>query len=76
MSAEKLEVWPMALVVGEKTISGSKIGNRAAVQEMLEFVARHGVKAQVEVMPLAEVNAALDRVRQNRARYRMVLATG
>jgi D-arabinose 1-dehydrogenase-like Zn-dependent alcohol dehydrogenase len=31
---------------------------------------------QVEVMALAEVNAALDRVRQNRARYRMVLATG
>jgi uncharacterized zinc-type alcohol dehydrogenase-like protein len=41
--------------------------------EMLEFAARHGIKAKVEVMPMSAANAAIGRVAANRARYRMVL---
>ena len=49
------------------------IGGRAAIREMLDFAARHGITAQTEEMPLARANEALDRVRRNQARYRMVL---
>jgi len=40
----------------------------------LEFAAREGIAARVEVRPLAEADAALDVVRRGRARYRVVLA--
>jgi uncharacterized zinc-type alcohol dehydrogenase-like protein len=42
--------------------------------EMLHFAALNGIKAQTEVMPLTSVNEAVQKVRDNRARYRMVLA--
>lgn len=61
------------LLGGQKTLSGSIIGGRAMMREMLEFAARHDVQAQTEVMALSEVNAAIEKVRRNQARYRMVL---
>ncbi len=68
-----LNVPPMSLIVGQKAIRGSAIGNRATMREMLDFAARHNLAAQSELLPLSEVNAALRRVRENRARYRVVL---
>ena len=68
-----LEISPMSLIVGKQTIRGSAIGNRTAIAEMLDFAARHGITAKTEVVPMAEVNAAIEKVRANRARYRMVL---
>jgi uncharacterized zinc-type alcohol dehydrogenase-like protein len=68
-----LNIPPMLLVLGKKRICGSAIGDRATISEMLQFAARHNIGATVEVMPMAEVNAALQRVRSNRARYRVVL---
>ena len=68
-----LDIAPMALITGKQTIRGSAIGNRSTIREMLEFAARHKVTAQTEVVPMAEVNAALEKVRRNEARYRMVL---
>ncbi|MBA3537143.1 MAG: hypothetical protein H0T84_11125 [Tatlockia sp.] len=43
------------------------------MREMLSFAALHGIEAQVEVVPLSEVNAAIEKVRSNQARYRMVV---
>ena len=43
-------------------------------REMLDFAARHGVGAQVETLPMSEVNTALDRLRRNDVRYRFVLS--
>lgn len=69
-----VSVSPMALIVGQKAIRGSAIGGRAAMRAMLDFAARAGVRPQVEVVPLRDVNAALAKVRANQARYRIVLA--
>jgi uncharacterized zinc-type alcohol dehydrogenase-like protein len=63
-----------SLLGGRNSVCASFAGGRPLMAEMLQFAARHHIHAQVEVLPLAEVNAAIDRVRQNRARYRMVLA--
>ena len=40
---------------------------------MLAFAARHGIEAQTESFAMDEVNPAMDRVRNNQARYRVVL---
>ena len=58
----------------QRCVTGSAIGGRPAIREMLEFAARHRVGAEVQVRPMAEADAALNDVRQGRARYRAVLA--
>jgi alcohol/geraniol dehydrogenase (NADP+) len=63
-----------ALIHGTRSVCGSNIGDRPAINKMLHFAARHGIKARVETVPFASVNEALDRVRKNQARYRMVLS--
>lgn len=57
----------------QKTVRGGTIGNRATMREMLAFAAHHGIAARTEVMPMARVNDAIERVRRNAARYRVVL---
>lgn len=61
------------LIGPQKSIVGSNTGGRPLIAEMLEFAARHGIEAKTEVVPMTSVNEALDRVRANKARYRMVL---
>jgi len=62
-----------AFIVGQKTVCGSSVGGRATMVEMLGFAARHGIKAQAELMPMSTANAAVAKVAGNQARYRMVL---
>jgi uncharacterized zinc-type alcohol dehydrogenase-like protein len=40
---------------------------------MLDFAARHGISAKTEAVPMDQVNSAIAKVRQGKARYRMVL---
>jgi uncharacterized zinc-type alcohol dehydrogenase-like protein len=70
---EPLTIATGLLLAGRRSISGSPIGGRAAMREMLEFAARHQIGAQVEVLPMSEVNTALERLRRNDVRYRFVL---
>jgi uncharacterized zinc-type alcohol dehydrogenase-like protein len=46
------------------------------MRKTLDFAARHAVGAEVETLPMSEVNAALDRLRRNEVRYRFVLRKG
>jgi uncharacterized zinc-type alcohol dehydrogenase-like protein len=64
---------PSLLVTGERSITGSDIGSRSVIREMLRFSTRHKIVPQVQRMPMAEANAALTRLRQNQVRYRLVL---
>jgi uncharacterized zinc-type alcohol dehydrogenase-like protein len=36
--------------------------------------ARHGVKAKTESFPMSQANAAIDKVKKSKVRYRAVLA--
>ncbi len=69
-----LQIPAAQLLSGQRTISGSDIGSRNAIAEMLDFAALHKIGAQIELAPLAEAQSAVERVRKNSARYRMVLA--
>jgi uncharacterized zinc-type alcohol dehydrogenase-like protein len=64
---------PSLLITGQRSITGSDIGSRALIREMLEFVTRHRVAPQVQRLPMAEANAGLTRLRANQVRYRLVL---
>ena len=70
---EPLEIPSGAIISGQKGVVASVIGSRRMIKDMLDFAARHHIGAQTEVFPLAQVNAALDKVRRNEARYRVVL---
>jgi uncharacterized zinc-type alcohol dehydrogenase-like protein len=61
------------LIAGLRTITGSPIGSPHQLREMLDVAARHGVKAQIESFPMAKANAAIEKVKKNKVRYRAVL---
>lgn len=62
------------LIHGDKSVVGSNIGAPDVIRLMLDTAAKHKVAAQIQTIPMAEVNAALDKVRAGQARYRIVLA--
>lgn len=66
-------VQTLDLLVGRKKLSSAGSGGVPATAAMLEFCAGHGVTADVEVLPSARVNEALERLRRNDVRYRFVL---
>jgi alcohol dehydrogenase (NADP+) len=61
------------LLVGRKSLSSAGSGGLAATAAMLDFCAEHGIGADVEVLPSAEIDEALDRLRRGDVRYRFVL---
>ncbi len=64
---------PTDLVAHNISITGSFLGNRAVMREMLPFAQEHHIQPMIELMPMTEVNQALQRVKENKARYRIVL---
>ncbi|MEY3211143.1 MAG: hypothetical protein RIT28_1624 [Pseudomonadota bacterium] len=66
---------PPSALFACKTVTASLIGSRSTVREMLAHAARHGVRPQVELLPMRAAQEAVERVRANKARYRIVLET-
>lgn len=64
----------LAMIFGQFSFTGSVIGAPRQIQEMLRFAELHGVHPAIEVLPIEQINAAVDRVRSNQARFRMVIA--
>lgn len=62
-----------ALTSRRRSIAGSNIGGIRETQEMLDFSAKHGITAQVEVISADEVTQAFDRVVNSEVRYRFVI---
>ncbi|MGW0803421.1 NAD(P)-dependent alcohol dehydrogenase [Nonomuraea sp. NPDC002799] len=61
------------LLVGRKKLSSAGSGGRPATAALLDFCAEHGITADIELLPSARVNEALDRLQRNDVRYRFVL---
>ena len=64
---------PFNLVLGRRSIGGSLIGGLPETQEMLNYCGRHGITADVEVIPMQQVNQAYDRIVKGDVRYRFVI---
>ncbi len=72
---EDVPLGAFALVTARRSLAGSMIGSIAETQEMLDFCAAHGVVPEIEVIPIADVNEAYERVRKSDVRYRFVIDT-
>ncbi len=70
---QPMEVEALALIGGQRSVSGSPTGSRQDIDTMLAFAARHGIEPQTEHFPMSRINEALDHLRAGKARYRVVL---
>lgn len=62
-----------ALVHHRRQLAGSLIGGIKETQEMLDFCAKHGVLADIELIPASKINEAYDRMVKSDVRYRFVI---
>ena len=65
-----LPVSAFALLFGRRSLSGSMIGGIKETQEMLDFCGAHDITADVEVIPIQQVNEAYERMLKSDVKYR------
>jgi uncharacterized zinc-type alcohol dehydrogenase-like protein len=63
----------MPLLFKRINFTGSAIGGIPSTQEMLDLCAANNIGATIELLPLADVNKALERLEKGDVRYRFVL---
>jgi len=61
------------LIFKRRAIAGSLIGGIAETQEMLDFCAEHGVVAEIEMIPIQQIDEAYDRMQRSDVKYRFVI---
>jgi D-arabinose 1-dehydrogenase-like Zn-dependent alcohol dehydrogenase len=68
-----LGVSAFGLIVGRRSLSGSRLGGIAETQEMLDFCGAHDITADVEAIPFQKVNEAFERLLQSDVRHRFCI---
>ena len=71
--AKPLAVHAFSLALKRRKLAGSIIGGIRETQEMLDYCVQHNVTADVEVIPIQQVNEAFDRTLKGDVRYRFVI---
>lgn len=71
---EPLDIGAMPLIMGQRSVSGSPVGSPATIERMFDFANRHQIQPQVEMFPMDDINAAIDRLKSGEARYRIVMS--
>jgi uncharacterized zinc-type alcohol dehydrogenase-like protein len=61
------------MVLKRKAIAGSLIGGIAETQDMLDFCGQHGITADVEMIPIQQINQAYERMLRSDVKYRFVI---
>jgi D-arabinose 1-dehydrogenase-like Zn-dependent alcohol dehydrogenase len=75
-AADPLEVPPMLLIRGRRSVMGWPSGRSIDSQDTLRFSALTGVRSMNEVFPLERAAEAYERMMSGKARFRVVLTTG
>lgn len=70
------EVQAFALLKNRRSIMGSGVGGIKETQEMLDYCAEKNIVADVEVIPIEQINEAYERMLKSDVRYRFVIDTG
>lgn len=71
---QPLEFHAFSLLMKNQIIAGSNIGGSENIKEMLQFVADHPeCQPLIETMPMEKINDAMEKVRNNQLRFRMVV---
>lgn len=71
--SDPLGVSAMSLIAARRSFSGSNIGGIAETQEMLNFCGQHNITADVEVIPIQEINQAYERLVRSDVKYRFCI---
>jgi len=72
-SFDPIEVTPIQLIMGSKTVQGWAAGPPADSEDTLRFAALSGVRAMIETYPLEQAAAAYARMMSGKAEFRVVL---
>ncbi len=64
------------LVYARRSIAGSMIGGIAETQEVIDYCAARGIKADIELIRAEDINKAYERVVKKDVRYRFVIDMG
>ena len=75
-AAPSMQVSPVFLLSGCRSIKGWYSGTSIDSQDTLAFSARTGVRPMNEIFPLERASEAYDRMMSGRARFRVVLSIG
>lgn len=58
---------------GRKLVGGSDIGGMKETQEMLDFCGKHNITADIELIRMNDINAAMERLAKSDVKYRFVI---
>jgi D-arabinose 1-dehydrogenase-like Zn-dependent alcohol dehydrogenase len=75
-AADALEVSPLLLIGGRRSIVGWPSGRSIDSQDTMRFSTLTGVRPMTEVFPLERAAEAYERMMSGKARFRVVLETG
>jgi D-arabinose 1-dehydrogenase-like Zn-dependent alcohol dehydrogenase len=75
-AAESMQVSPLWLLLGCRSVKGWNSGTSIDSQDTLAFSVRAGVRPMIETYPLDRVSEAYDRMMSGKARFRVVLTIG
>jgi D-arabinose 1-dehydrogenase-like Zn-dependent alcohol dehydrogenase len=75
-AAESLQVSPILLLMGCRSVKGWYSGTSIDSQDTLAFSVRTGVRPMNEIYPLDKVSEAYDHMMSGKARFRVVLTIG
>jgi len=75
-AADSIQVSPLLLISGQRSVQGWYSGTGIDSQDTLAFSVQSGVRSMNEAYPLERVTEAYDRMISGKARFRVVLATG
>ena len=75
-AAGPIEISPLLLIVGCRSVKGWYSGTSIDSQDTLEFSVQAGVRSMNEVYRLEQVEEAYERMISGKARFRVVLTTG
>lgn len=64
---------PASLILKRRSVAGSITGGLPETQEMLDFCAKHGITADIEVIAIDQINAAYERLLAADVKYRFVI---
>ncbi|OBZ81421.1 putative cinnamyl alcohol dehydrogenase, partial [Choanephora cucurbitarum] len=64
---------PLVLTFGQVNISGSLIGSPKEIEEMLAFAAEKNIRPWITVLPMKDVNKAIEDFNAGKPRFRFVL---
>jgi D-arabinose 1-dehydrogenase-like Zn-dependent alcohol dehydrogenase len=75
-ATQSLEVSPLVLLAGRRSVKGWNSGTSIDSEDTLNFSASTGVRSMNEVFPLERVTEAYERMLSGKSRFRVVLTTG